>query len=51
MPDGFDVDSISGAALSQWTESRTNGSRVITLHLSGKTLGRQVFAITWPEPV
>jgi len=46
MPDGFDVDSISGAALSQWTESKTNAARVITLHLSGKTLGHQEFAIT-----
>jgi hypothetical protein len=50
MPDGFDVDSISGAALSQWTESKTNDSRVITLHLSGKTLGRQEFAITLAGP-
>jgi len=50
MPNGFDVDSISGAALSQWTESKTNDSRVITLHLSGKTLGHQEFAITLAGP-
>jgi hypothetical protein len=50
MPDGFDVDSISGAALSQWTESRTNDGRVITLHLSGKTQGSQQFAITLAGP-
>ena len=50
MPEGFDVDSISGAALSQWTEFKTNDGRVITLHLSGKTLGRQEFAITLAGP-
>ncbi|MGD1085474.1 MAG: hypothetical protein ABSA47_12105, partial [Verrucomicrobiota bacterium] len=50
MPEGFDVDSISGAALSQWTESKTNGGRVITLHLNGKTQGRQEFAITLAGP-
>ena len=43
MPNGFDVDSISGAVLSQWTESKTDDGRVITLHLTGKTLGRQQF--------
>jgi hypothetical protein len=50
IPAGFDVDSISGHALSQWTESKTNSDRVITLHLSGKTLGRQEFAITLAGP-
>ncbi len=36
---GFDVEAISGAALSQWTESKTAAGRVITLHLVGKTQG------------
>ncbi len=36
MPEGFDVESISGSALSHWTESRTEAGRVITLHLAGQ---------------
>jgi hypothetical protein len=50
MPRGFDVDSISGAALSQWTELKTNDDRIITLHLSGKTVGLQSFSITLAGP-
>jgi len=50
MPTNFDVDSISGAVLNQWTEAKTEAGRVITLHLSGKTLGRQDFAITLAGP-
>jgi hypothetical protein len=50
MPKGFDVDSISGATLSQWTESKSNDDRIITLHLSGKTLGTQQFEITLAGP-
>jgi hypothetical protein len=50
MPAGFDVDSISSPVLSQWTELKTDAGRIITLHLSGKTLGRQEFAITLAGP-
>ncbi len=50
MPVGFDVESISGPALSQWTESKSDSNRVITLHLTGKTLGAQTFAITLAGP-
>jgi hypothetical protein len=50
LPVGFDVESISGAALSQWTESKTEAGRVITLHLLGKTQGEQSFAISLSGP-
>jgi hypothetical protein len=50
MPAGFDVESISGAALSQWTESKSEAGRLITLHLQGKTQGRQSFAVTLSGP-
>ncbi len=50
MPAGFDVESISGAALSHWTESRGETGRVITLNLKGKTEGRQQFAISLAGP-
>ena len=46
MPAGFDVESISGSALSHWTELKSEAGRVITLHLAGKTEGQQQFAIT-----
>ena len=50
MPAGFDVESISGAALSHWTELKSDAGRVITLHLSGKTDGQQQFAISLAGP-
>ena len=50
MPAGFDVESISGSALSHWTELKSNAGRVITLHLQGKTEGEQQFAITLAGP-
>ena len=50
MPAGFDIESISGKALSQWTELKTDAGRVITLHLTGKTQGRESFALTLAGP-
>ena len=46
MPAGFDVESISGAAMSHWTELKTDAGRVITLNLTGKTEGQQQFIIS-----
>jgi len=46
LPAGFEVESISGSALSHWTEAKGENGRVITLHLNGKTEGKQQFAIT-----
>ncbi len=45
LPEGLEVESISGAALSHWTELKTDDGRLITLHLKGKTEGAQPFAI------
>jgi hypothetical protein len=50
LPQGFDVESISGAVLSHWTELKTDADRIITLHLSGKTEGLQQFAISLTGP-
>jgi hypothetical protein len=50
MPAGFDVESISGAALSHWTELKSEAGRVITLNLTGKTEGQQQFAISLAGP-
>jgi hypothetical protein len=50
MPASFDVESISGGALSHWTELKTDAGRVITLNLTGKTDGQQQFIISLSGP-
>src|SRR5204863_7329377 len=50
MPSGFDVESITGSALSHWTELKSDAGRVITLHLNGKTEGQKQFAINLAGP-
>jgi hypothetical protein len=50
LPAGFDVESISGAALSHWTELKTDAGRVITLNLAGKTDGQQQFTMSLSGP-
>ncbi|MBN2508088.1 MAG: hypothetical protein JXQ71_15485 [Verrucomicrobia bacterium] len=50
LPAGMDVESLSGSALSHWTEAKTNQARLITLHLKGKTEGAQQFAISLAGP-
>jgi hypothetical protein len=50
LPANLEVESISGAALSHWTELKTDAGRVITLHLRGKTEGQQQFAISLAGP-
>jgi hypothetical protein len=46
LPEGLDVEALSGAELSQWTEAGEAGKRVITMHLAGRTLGTRNFALT-----
>jgi hypothetical protein len=46
LPEGLDVEALSGDALSQWTEADEGGKRVITMHLTGRTIGTQSFALT-----
>jgi hypothetical protein len=50
LPTGLDVESISGTALSHWTELRAPEGRVITLHLKGKTQGEQQFSVSLAGP-
>jgi len=61
LPEGLDVEALTGAALSQWTEADESGQRVITLQLNGRTIGEQKFSLTlsgvaphaqaeWPVP-
>jgi hypothetical protein len=50
LPTGMDVESISGPAVSHWTEQKTEATRIITMHLRGRTEGQQQFAITLAGP-
>ena len=46
IPDGLDIEAISGDSLASHTESKQDDIRIATLHLKGRTLGQQTFAIT-----
>jgi len=61
LPEGLEVEALSGPALSHWTETQEGKQRVITMHLNGRTIGDQSFALTltgaapraqeaWPVP-
>jgi hypothetical protein len=46
VPEGLEIESATGEGLSHWTESKTDGKRLVTLHLTGKTMGRRDFSLT-----
>ena len=46
LPDGLEVESLTGAALHHWAELSEGGSRQIILHLNGKTIGTQSFSLS-----
>ncbi len=46
LPAGMDVESLTGEALSHWTELMANGQRIVKLHLNGKTEGQIAFAVS-----
>ncbi len=46
LPSGLEVESLSGAALHHWAELTEADTRKIILHLNGKTIGTQNFALT-----
>lgn len=50
IPAGFEVESVTGAALAHWADATVDGTRLLNLHLSGRTLGEQAFAITLAAP-
>ncbi|MGJ8723195.1 MAG: hypothetical protein ACSHYB_01450 [Roseibacillus sp.] len=45
VPDGFEVESLSGESMSHWNESGEGADRVVTVHLKGQTLGSQNFSL------
>jgi hypothetical protein len=50
VPDFLEVESITGPALNNWVESREGSRRVITLHLTGRTIGEQNFHLAFIAP-
>ncbi len=50
LPEGLGVEALSGPALSHWTEATEDGQRVVALHLNGRTIGDQAFALTLAGP-
>ncbi|MEP4079258.1 MerC domain-containing protein [Haloferula sp.] len=50
IPEGLEVESVTGASLSHWTESPAAGKRLISLNLNGRTLGEQTFSISLSSP-
>ncbi|MCM2369843.1 hypothetical protein [Aporhodopirellula aestuarii] len=50
LPNGLEVESLSGSALHHWAESNEGDGRQIILHLNGKTIGKQNFSIVLSGP-
>ena len=50
LPSGLEVETLTGPALSHWTEQKTPEGRVITLHLKARTEGRQSFTMSLTGP-
>ncbi len=46
IPAALEIETATGNGLSHWTESTSDGKRILTLHLSGKTIGKHDFNIT-----
>lgn len=46
LPNGLEVESLTGASLHHWAELSEDGGRQIILHLNGKTIGTQSFSLT-----
>lgn len=46
LPAGLEIEALSGPSLNHWTEANENGQRIVTLHLNGRTIGDQTFALS-----
>lgn len=45
LPEGLEVESLSGESLHHWSELVEDDQRSIVLHLNGKTIGNQSFSL------
>jgi len=50
LPEGMDVETLSGPAMTHWTERKEPEGRVVTLHLRTRTLGATSFDATLAGP-
>jgi hypothetical protein len=50
LPAGLEVESLSGESLHHWSELSDQGARQVVLHLNGKTIGPQTFALVLAGP-
>jgi len=50
LPADFEIESLTGPALSHWTELKEETNRIITLNLRGKTEGSQSFSVALSGP-
>ncbi|MCB1229156.1 MAG: hypothetical protein KDN19_02755 [Verrucomicrobiae bacterium] len=46
LPEGLEVESLTGGALHHWSELTEGDQRQIVMHLNGKTIGAQEFSLT-----
>lgn len=46
LPSGLEVESLSGDAIHHWAELTDGDQRQVVMHLNGKTIGNQNFALT-----
>ena len=46
IPAALEIETATGDGINHWTESTTDGKRLLTLHLSEKTIGKCDFNIT-----
>jgi len=46
VPEGYEVESLTGDALHHWTELTEGETRRVVMHLTGKTLGTQQFSLS-----
>jgi hypothetical protein len=46
VPEGLEIEALTGPSLGQWTEGQESAGRVVTLHLNGRTMGAQSFSLT-----
>ncbi|MEM9080598.1 MAG: hypothetical protein AAGC74_07910 [Verrucomicrobiota bacterium] len=45
VPEGYEVESLSGDGVSHWTESGEEAERVVTVHYQGQTLGTRKLSL------
>ena len=45
LPEGLEVESLTGSSLQHWSELSENGQRQVILHLNGRTIGEQSFSL------